>query len=92
MIRSFANDITERIFRGDEVEGVPLQVQQLALTRLQILHAATALSDLEAVTSNRLEFHGDRRGYHCLRLAGLARICFRWEKGHAYEVELIEYH
>lgn len=92
MIRSFANDLTEQIFRGEEVAGVPLRVQQLALTHLQILHAATALSDLEAIAANRLEFHGDRRGYHCLRLAGLARICFRWEKSHAYEVELIEYH
>ncbi|MET0292668.1 MAG: type II toxin-antitoxin system RelE/ParE family toxin [Steroidobacteraceae bacterium] len=93
MIKTFANDVTERIFRGEAVDSVTLAIQQQVLVKLQILHAANSLADLEAISSNHLELlDGAREGYHCVRVGDVARVCFRWEKGHAYEVELFEHH
>ncbi len=35
---------------------------------------------------------GDRRGHHGIRINGRWRICFRWENGDAYDVEIVGYH
>jgi toxin HigB-1 len=42
---------------------------------------------------NRLErLKGDRQGQHTIRINDEWRICFRWEAGNAYEVEIVDYH
>ena len=42
---------------------------------------------------NRLEvLKGDRAGLMSLRINEQWRICFRWLDGHAYDVEIVDYH
>lgn len=42
---------------------------------------------------NRLErLRGGRAGQCSIRINGQYRICFQWEKGHADEVEVTDYH
>ena len=42
---------------------------------------------------NRLEaLRGDRKGQFSIRFNEQYRVCFRWHKGDAYEVELVDYH
>jgi proteic killer suppression protein len=42
---------------------------------------------------NRLEaLKGDRAGRHSVRVNDQYRITFRWESGHAYEVDVEDYH
>ena len=61
--------------------------------RLLQLHAATGLDDLRFPPSNRLEpLRGDRAGEWSIRINDQWRICFRFEAGHAYEVEIVDYH
>jgi proteic killer suppression protein len=44
-------------------------------------------------SSDRLEaLKGDRRGQHSIRVNEQWRICFRWHEGHAYDVEIVDYH
>jgi plasmid maintenance system killer protein len=31
-------------------------------------------------------------GQHCIRINDQWRICFRWQDGNAYDVEIIDYH
>jgi len=58
-----------------------------------MLHAATELNDLRTPPSNRLEaLRGDRKGQHSIRINVQWRICFRWEDGDAYDVEIVDYH
>ena len=46
-----------------------------------------------APPGNRLEpLHGDRKGEHSIRINDHWRICFRWKNGHAYDVEIVDYH
>ncbi len=57
------------------------------------LAAATDLNDLREIRSNRLEaLKRDRKGQFSIRINDQYRICFRWEKGEAYDVEIVDYH
>lgn len=57
-----------------------------------MLHAATALNDLQ-LPGNRLEIlQGDRKGQHSIRLNDQWRVCFRWAAPDAYDVEIVDYH
>lgn len=48
---------------------------------------------LNVPSSNRLEaLKGDRKGQHGIRINKQWRICFRWESGNAFNVEIVDYH
>jgi len=66
---------------------------RVALRKLLILDAAESLHDLAVPPGNRLEkLRGRRDGQHSIRVNDQWRICFRWEHGDAYEVEIADYH
>jgi len=51
------------------------------------------LRDLAVPPGNRLEvLRGTQAGEHSIRIDDQYRICFRWEAGDAYEVEIADYH
>ncbi len=61
--------------------------------RLMQIHAATEIDDLRLPPSNQLEaLHGDRAGQSSIRINIQWRICCRFENGHAYDVEIVDYH
>ena len=61
--------------------------------RLTQLNAAVRVEDLRMPPSNRLEaLHGDRDGQWSIRINDQWRICFRFEDGDAFEVEIVDYH
>jgi len=42
---------------------------------------------------NRLEaLKGERKGQFSIRINDQWRLCFRWQNGDAYDVEIIDYH
>ncbi len=93
MIKSFAERDTERIFTRVGVRRWSSQVQRAALKKLVILDAAEQLADLRVPPGNRLEkLRGDRSGQHSIRINDQWRVCFRWKTGHAYDVEIVDYH
>jgi proteic killer suppression protein len=58
-----------------------------------MLDAAEHLEDLRVPPGNRLEKLGrDRAGQHSIRINDQWRVCFRWKDGHAYDVEIVDYH
>jgi len=49
--------------------------------------------DLRLPPGNRLELlKGQRRGQYSIRVNQQWRICFRWQQGAAYDVEIADYH
>lgn len=67
-------------------------IERTARIRLEILNAATSLRDLE-LPGLRLEaLQGDRKGQYSIRINDQFRICFEWLDGHAYNVEIVDYH
>lgn len=93
MIRSFQSKETEKVFRREFSKRLPPDIQSAALRKLWMLDAATGLDDLRSPPSNRLEMlRGDRQGQYSVRINNQWRICFQWQDGHAYDVEIVDYH
>ncbi|MCX7960530.1 MAG: type II toxin-antitoxin system RelE/ParE family toxin [Burkholderiales bacterium] len=93
MIKSFADKRTAAVFAGLEVRGLARPLQKAARRKLAMLEAASSLAALQAVPGNRLEaLRGDRKGQYSIRVNRQWRLCFRWEAGHAWDVELVDYH
>lgn len=93
MIRSFADAETERFFATGKSRRFPHDVLKRAAMRLLQLDAATKLDDLRLPPSNRLEaLKGDRKGLYSIRVNEQWRVCFKFEGGDAFDVEIVDYH
>ena len=92
MIRSFRDRHTEAVYLGERVRRFQAFSDQ-AQRKLQMLDTARSLADLAAIPGNRLEaLRGDRKGRHSIRINDRFRVCFLWNRGDAYEVEVTDYH
>lgn len=92
MIRSFRGKETETLFRDRPVARFRA-IERAARRKLLMLHAATRLEDLRVPPGNRLELlRGERAGQHSMRINDRWRLCFRWQEGDAYDVEITNYH
>jgi toxin HigB-1 len=93
MIASFRDKEAATIWDGRRSRRLPGDIQGAALRKLRLLNAAQSLIDLRVPPANRLEaLKGDRGGQHSIRINDQWRICFIWREGHAYEVEIADYH
>ena len=93
MILSFACAETERVFRAELSRRFPPVIQRGARRKLLALHAATELRQMAVPPGNRLEaLKGNRQGQHSIRVNDQWRICFEWREGHAWNVEIVDYH
>ena len=58
-----------------------------------MLDVTKVLADLRTPSGNRLEaLRGDRAGQHSIRINDQWRVCFRWQEGNAFDVEIVDYH
>jgi len=58
-----------------------------------MLDAAQDIRTLSTLPGNRLErLTGDRKGQYSIRVNDQWHVCFEWRDGHAYEVEIVDYH
>ena len=93
MIRTFRDKATACIFAGQYARKLPRDIQSRALNKLRLLHSAVTLDDLRAPPANRLEaLKGNRKGQWSIRINTQWRICFHWENGQAWDVEITDYH
>jgi toxin HigB-1 len=93
MIRSFKCKETERIWQGQSSRKFPGNIQNRALRKLRQLDAAATVEDLRNPPGNRLEaLKGHRAGQMSIRINDQWRICFRWSKADADDVEIVDYH
>jgi proteic killer suppression protein len=93
VIRSFRDAETEKVFRRQRSRRLPASLQRAAHRKLLLVHAARRIDELRVPPGNRLEaLKADRQGQYSIRVNDQWRICFRWEAGDAYEVEICDYH
>ena len=93
MIKSFADDETEKIFQGEISKRLPPDIQRTARRKLIYLDEADILRDLMAPPGNRLEaLKGNRSGQYSIRVNDQWRICFRWDQPDAHRAEITDYH
>ena len=92
MIQTFRCPDTAALFAGQRVAGF-VNFEKVAMRKLAMLNRATTLGDLRIPPNNRLEqLVGDRAGQHSIRINDQFRVCFRFDQGSAFDVEIVDYH
>ena len=96
-IRNFKTKGTEDINYGrvtkDSFQTLPKVLHRKAQIKLARLGAVTSMQDLQEIQGNRFEkLKGDRKGQYSIRRNNQYRICFKWEKENASDVEIVDYH
>jgi proteic killer suppression protein len=93
MIKSWETRSSQRLFElGKDSKFRGLDVES-AEELLAALDAATSISDLSPLRSLGLhKLTGDRKGRWAMTVNGPWRICFKFRKGDAYDVEIVDYH
>ena len=93
MILSFGSKETEKIWNGERVKKLPLEIQNIGRRKLRMLNNSQDIKDLKVPPSNRLEKKkGNLKEYYAIRINDQWRIIFKWNNGNAREVEIIDYH
>ena len=93
MIKSFKDKEAERLFTREPSRKLSPEFQRIGLCKLRMLNRAKTFDDLRIPPENRLEaLKGDRLGQYSIRINDRWRICFVWEQGDIYEVEIVDYH
>ena len=93
MIRSWKNAVTRQVYDGDDpnrLRGVDFELARRRLAALNVAKSLQDLGQLKSVGPHKLK--GDRRGQWAVSLNGRWRVCFRYENGDAYDVEITDYH
>ena len=92
MIVSFKNQDVENLFNGFRVARF-VNIESVAMRKLAMLNRVVELGELRVPPYNRLEvLKGNRQGQYSIRVNDQWRICFRFENGHVYDVEIVDYH
>ncbi|MBL7766508.1 MAG: type II toxin-antitoxin system RelE/ParE family toxin [Chitinophagaceae bacterium] len=93
MIKSFADQETEKIWEGYQSRKLPADIQHVARRKLRMIHNAQTINDLRIPPANHLEkLSGNLSGFHSIRINKQWRIIFKWKNDHASELEIIDYH
>ncbi|WP_019593068.1 type II toxin-antitoxin system RelE/ParE family toxin [Thioalkalivibrio sp. ALM2T] len=93
MIKTFADRRTQELYATGKSKQIPPDVTKRAVRKLDYLSIAERLEDLRVPPGNRLHsLEGDRKGQFAISVNDQWRICFRFEDGDAYDVEIADYH
>lgn len=91
-IKSFRDGETDDLHHDKPVPKWR-NIERVARRKLAMLDAAPSLNAMRVPPGNHLKaLQGDRAGQHSIRINDQWRICFVWSDGHAYDVEVCDYH
>ena len=93
MIVSFGSKETQKIWQGERVKKLPLEIQKIGRRKLRMLNNSQDLNDLKIPPSNKLEkLKGALKDYYSIRINDQWRIVFRWKENNSHEVKIVDYH
>jgi proteic killer suppression protein len=93
MIKSFRDKETQRLFMGRKSRAVSGEAVRRAQLKLAQLDQVESVEELRTPPGNRLhKLSGDREGQWAISVSDQYRICFRFEDGHAHDVEAADHH
>jgi proteic killer suppression protein len=93
MIKTFADKQTQQLYLTGAVRRFPPDIARRAVRKLDQVDAAKRVEDLRVPPGNRLHLlDGNRAGQYSISINDQWRICFRFEDGDAYDLEICDYH
>ena len=93
MIKTFADRHTREVYVKGKSKRIAPDIIKRAIRRLEYIDLAPCLDDLRVPPSNRLHaLKGDRKGQYAISINDQWRICFKFDEGDAYDVEITDYH
>jgi len=92
MIKTFAHKRMERFFSYGEKTGLPNQYLPRLARLLDRLNSATEPRDMNLPGFGFHELRGNRKGTYSVKVSGNWRLTFRFEAGHAFDINLEDYH
>ncbi|MBW4641428.1 MAG: type II toxin-antitoxin system RelE/ParE family toxin [Goleter apudmare HA4340-LM2] len=92
MIQTFKNKALENLFRKNFNKGIPANLEKKIRIRLEVIDSALIVEDIKLPGYDLHELKGDRKGTWSIKVSGNWRITFNFEDGHAYDVNLEDYH
>jgi proteic killer suppression protein len=93
VIKTFADRRTKELYETGRAKRFPSDVAKRAARKLEYVDLAKRLDDLRVPPGDRLHaLEGDRKGQYSISINDEWRVCFRFEDGDAYEVEVCDYH
>lgn len=91
MIISFKSADTDALSSGQRIKK-SVNIEEVARRKLRQLQIATTIQDLRVPPGNRLEkLTGEREDQYGIRVNDQYRVCFRWTKAGAEDVEIVDY-
>ena len=92
MIKSFRSKDTERLHQRERVLRFR-PFERVAQRKLRQLDSVVILADIASPPGNRsAALRGERFGQHSIRINDQWRVCFVWNQGDAYDIEIVDYH
>ena len=93
VIKTFKDKHTQQLYAVGKSKRLPADLLRRARRRLEYIDLATCLDDLKVPPSNRLHaLVRERAGQYSISINDQWRICFKFENGDAYDVEITDYH
>jgi proteic killer suppression protein len=93
MIKTFATKETAALFANEKIRRLPPEILQVTRRKLVQLHRVSSIEELRIPPESRLEkLSCNRDGQWSIQINNQWRICFRFEAGDAFDVEITDYH
>ena len=93
MIRTWRNSVTRKVWEGERpnaFRGLDFAAALDPLLALNVAKSPRDLSPLQSVGLHRLK--GGRKGQWAMTVNERWRICFVFQKGDVFDVEIVDYH
>jgi proteic killer suppression protein len=92
MIKSFKHKGLQEFFTTGSIGGISAKHAPRLELRLQALHTATVIDDMDIPGWRLHSLKGDRVGLWAVNVSGNWRVVFEFRDGHAYVVSYEDYH
>ena len=93
MIKGFKHKGLKRLFENNETQGISAGQSQKLLDVLAAIDTAEEPGEVGLFPGWRLHpLKGNLKGFWSVTISGNWRIVFRFEKGDAHDLDLIDYH
>lgn len=92
MIQNFKHRGLKRLFVEGDRSGIRADYVEKVEHILAVLNRARTIADLNLPGFRPHPLKGDMKGWYAVTVRANYRVVFRLEDGHAYDVDLIDYH